>query len=207
MSDDLDFIHRYEPGEPEKPTLLLLHGTGGNEEDLLPFGRNLLSGAGLLSPRGKVLERGMPRFFKRLGEGVFDLDDLAERTAELAGFVEKAARAYGFAADRVVGVGFSNGANIAGSLMLTRPELLAGAVLIRPMVPFDPEGPIDLGGRPVLILSGDEDPMVPAEEAERLVSLLNRAGADVTYRHLPGGHSLSQADADGAAVWLAKKFR
>ena len=156
---DLGFIHRFIPAtQPGKPPLLLLHGTGGNENDLLPLGAQLSPGAALLSPRGKVLENGMPRFFRRLAEGVFDLADLKVRTAELTDFIAAARKAYGL--DAPVAVGFSNGANIAASLLLTRPQALRGAVLLRAMLPFEPEPLPDLAGKPVLLLSGDRKSVV-----------------------------------------------
>src|SRR6266567_1473638 len=138
--DDLGFVHVFAPAEKRNlPTLLLLHGTGGDERDLLPLGRELWPGAALLGVRGKVLENGMPRFFRRFAEGVFDVEDLKHRTNELADFVAAAAQHYGFAADKVVAVGYSNGANIAASMLLLRPEILRGAVLFRAMVPLVPE--------------------------------------------------------------------
>jgi phospholipase/carboxylesterase len=166
-------------------------------------------GAALLSPRGSVLENGMPRFFRRLAEGVFDEADLRRRTDDLAGFVAEARGRYGIAAP--VALGFSNGANIAAAMLLRRPEVLAGAVLLRPMVPFaDPslaDPPVaDLAGRPVLILSGAMDPIVPAENARRLAAQLTEAGAAVTHRMLPAGHGLSQAEIGLAAEWLFRAF-
>jgi predicted esterase len=211
-SDRLDFVHLYvpppgsgSPGPPvaEGPTLLLLHGTGGNERDLLPVSRLLLPGAGVLSPRGRVLERGMPRFFRRLSEGVFDLEDLTLRTHELADFLAAAAQRYGFDARQVVAAGFSNGANIAAALLLLRPETLAAAVLFRAMVPLVPDALPSHPGTPVLISNGRQDPLVPGAETERLVSLLERAGATVTLQWQPGGHELTPADVSGAARWLA----
>jgi predicted esterase len=170
--------HRFVPGLPaESRTLLLLHGTGGNEDDLIPLGRALLPGAALLSPRGQVLDYGMPRFFRRLAEGVFDEPDLRARTAELAEFVEWAATSYAFDPRRVTAVGFSNGANIASSLLLLRPRVLAGAVLFRAMVPLVPEAPPDLRGVRVLIGSGRNDPLVPVSEVERLAAMLQEGGA------------------------------
>ncbi|RZK95567.1 MAG: alpha/beta hydrolase, partial [Methylobacterium sp.] len=157
----LGLTHRFVPATaPGLPPLLLLHGTGGDETDLLPLGRTLLPGAALLSPRGAVLENGMPRFFRRLAEGVFDEADLRRRAADLAGFIAEARTAYGLAAP--VAVGFSNGANIAAALLLLHPGVLAGAVLLRPMVPLRETPPVDLAGRPVLMLSGAADPIVPA---------------------------------------------
>jgi len=198
----LGFAHRFVPAAaPGRPPLLLLHGTGGDENDLLPLGRTLLPGAALLSPRGDVLENGMPRFFRRLAEGVFDEADLRRRAADLAGFVAEARRAYGLAAP--VALGFSNGANIAAALLLLHPEVLAGAVLLRAMVPLRETPPVDLTGRPVLMLSGAADPIVPAENAERLASALRAAGAVVDHRILPGGHGLGQADLTLARDWLA----
>src|SRR5689334_14873637 len=151
----LSFVHRFEPATgPDRPPLLLLHGTGGDEADLLPLGRALSPSSALLSPRGKVLENGMPRFFRRFAEGQFDQQDLAFRTDELAVFVRTAAAHYGFDPKRVFAVGFSNGANIASSLVLRHPEVLAGAILIRGMVPFRPTEPSDFAGKPVLLLNG-----------------------------------------------------
>ncbi|MDQ2669670.1 MAG: VOC family protein, partial [Gemmatimonadota bacterium] len=183
MTDALDFVHRYLPpaaasGEPGSTTLLLLHGTGGDEEDLIPLGRTLLPGAGLLSPRGKVLERGAPRFFRRLAEGVFDLEDLALRTDELAAFIGAAARRYSLDRDNIVAVGFSNGANIAASLLLRLPGTIRGAVLLSPMVPFEPDATPELAGTSVFIGAGRADPITPPEQAERLAELLRDGGAD-----------------------------
>lgn len=207
--DALGFIHRYIPpsagGEPAgSTTLLLLHGTGGDESDLLPLGRLLLPGAGILSPRGKVLERGAPRFFRRLAEGVFDQEDLARRTTELADFVSAAGRAYDLSPDGIVAVGFSNGANIAASLLLRRPGVLRGAVLLSPMVPFEPDPLPDLGGTSVFIGAGRNDPMVPAEQTERLAALLREAGADVTLHWDDGGHGITKGELDAAASWIAQ---
>jgi phospholipase/carboxylesterase len=159
MAEELaGFKHRFVAGSgQEGATLLLLHGTGGNENDLLPLGRELLPGANLLSPRGKVLEHGMPRFFRRLAEGVFDEEDLKFRTEELAGFVKEASGRYDFDPDKLFAVGFSNGANIAASLLLMRPNLLRGAVLLRPMVPFEPEALPDLSGVRIFVAAGEMD--------------------------------------------------
>src|SRR5256885_5355715 len=185
--DALGFIHRYVPPAAgaelaSSTTLLLLHGTGGDEEDLIPLGRALLPGAGLLSPRGNVLERGAPRFFRRLAEGVFDQEDLARRTEELARFIEAAARTYELDRAGMVAVGFSNGANIAASLLLRRPGLLRGAVLLSPMVPFEPDSLPDLANISIFIGAGRADPIVPAVQTERLSDLLRRAGADLTLQ-------------------------
>jgi predicted esterase len=200
---NVEFIHRFEPAPAAGSggTLLLLHGTGGNENDLLPVGRAIAPGAALLSPRGRVLENGMPRFFRRLAEGVFDHEDLVARTHELADFVAESAKRYGFDAGRVVAVGFSNGANIAASMMLLRPETLAGAILLRAMVPFEPKIPPDLQGRRALVAAGKADPIVKPENSERLAALLREAGAEVTLHWSPGGHTLDRADLTAAAAW------
>ena len=198
---DLGFIHRYIPAtQPGKPPLLLLHGTGGDENDLVPLAAQLSPGSALLSPRGKVTENGMPRFFRRLAEGVFDLADLKVRTAELADFIAAARKAYGI--DAPVAVGFSNGANIAAALLLTRPQVLRGAVLLRAMLPFELEPLPDLAGKPVLLLSGSNDTMISAAGRERLVAVLQAAGADLVYKVLPTGHNLTQNDLNLAAQWL-----
>src|SRR6266513_2507087 len=196
-----DFIHEFVPGASNR-TLLLLHGTGGNERDLIPLGRELDPRAALLSPRGKILENGMARFFRRLAEGVFDLEDLRNRTNELADFVAAAAQHYGFASDNVVAVGYSNGANIAASLLLLRPEILSAAILFRAMVPLVPETEPDLDSIRVWIGAGSNDPIVPASETKELAELLRGAGADVTIRFFEGGHQLTQQDIHAAHEWL-----
>ncbi len=204
MTNNLNFVHRFVPAEgDEVPTLLLLHGTGGDEDDLIPVGSKLDEQAALLSPRGKVLENGAPRFFRRHAEGVFDHEDLVNRTHELAEFVEKAASEYGLDPGRIFAVGFSNGANIAGSLLLLHPGLLAGAILLRPMVPFEPDTPPDLSGTQVYLAAGLEDQIVPPESAEHLAELLREAGAEVTLDWQPGGHSLGNAEIEAARDWLA----
>jgi phospholipase/carboxylesterase len=196
-----DFIHEFIPGR-SKRTLLLLHGTGGNERDLIPLGRELDPRAALLSPRGKVLENGMPRFFRRIAEGVFDLEDLKTRTNELADFVAAAAQHYGFTADKLVAVGYSNGANIAASMLLLRPELLSAAVLFRAMVPLLPETQPNLSSVRVFIGEGTFDPIVPASEAKQLTQLLRDAGADVTIRFFQASHALTHDDIEAAREWL-----
>ena len=201
MRPQPDFIHEFVPGTSNR-TLLLLHGTGGNERDLVPLGRELDPRAALLSPRGKVLENGMPRFFRRLAEGVFDLEDLKNRTNELADFVAAAAQHYGFAADKVVAVGYSNGANLAASLLLLRPEILSAAILFRAMVPLIPESQPNLSRVRVWIGAGTNDPIIPTSETKRLAELLRKAGADVTIRHFPAGHGLTMSDVEAARDWL-----
>jgi predicted esterase len=205
MTDQLGFQHVYQPPTAERSgttTLLLLHGTGGTEMDLLQLGRMLAPEAGVLSPRGKVLERGMSRFFRRLSEGVFDEDDLKARTDELADFIAAAAAHYQFEPRRVIAAGFSNGANIAGSLLLRRPDALGGAILFRAMVPLVPATLPQLRDKPVLISNGRQDPMVSIDETERLADLLRRSGAAVTVEWQAGGHELTPQDINGARRWL-----
>jgi phospholipase/carboxylesterase len=195
------FTHRFVPGtDPAAPPLLLLHGTGGNEDDLLPLGEALSPGSARLSPRGQVLENGMPRFFRRLAEGVFDLDDLRARTGQLAEFVDGARREYGIPAP--IAVGFSNGANIAAALLLLRPGTLSGGLLLRPMVPLVPDPLPRLDHIPVQIVAGRADPIVPPALTEELASLLRRSGADVAIEWLPGGHGLARQDLEIGKRWL-----
>jgi predicted esterase len=203
MRPQPDFIHEFVPGNSNR-ALLLLHGTGGNERDLIALGREIDPNAALLSPRGKVLENGMPRFFRRLAEGVFDLEDLKTRTNELADFVAAAARHYRLAADDIVAVGYSNGANIAASMLLLRPEIMRAAILFRAMVPLVPDTLPDLSSVRVWIGAGDQDPIVPASETKRLAELLRHAGADVTIRFAKAGHGLTNDDLEAARHWLGE---
>lgn len=199
-------MHRFVQSKDRSnkaPVLLLLHGTGGNETDLLSLGRELYPTAALLSPRGKILENGTyPRFFRRLAEGVFDIEDLKFRTHELADFVENASKAYGFDARNVLAVGYSNGANIAASILLLQPRTLSGAILLRAMVPLVPDVLPDLSGKPIFMSSGQRDPIATKHEAESLCSLLERAGATVTLRWQAGGHELTDQDIQAAKQWL-----
>jgi phospholipase/carboxylesterase len=182
MSTDLGFIHRFIPATaPGKPMLLLLHGTGGDENDLLPLAARIAPGAGILSPRGKVLEHGMPRFFRRSGEGQWDIDDLKRRTAELAEFLKRAREAYGIGAPVVLG--YSNGANIAWSMILAGPRAFSGAILM---------------------LTGRHDELIPPQQAGPLAALLGEAGADATFEMLEAGHGLTEEDLKLAAGWLAR---
>jgi phospholipase/carboxylesterase len=202
MTNDLSLIHRFVPGNRhEAPPLLLLHGTGGDENDLLPLGQAIAPGAPLLSVRGNVLEHGMPRFFRRLAEGVFDEDDVRRRAGELADFVEAARRRYGLGAP--VALGYSNGANIAAAVLLLRPQVLAGAILLRAMVPLSQPPQADLSGKPILIVSGQHDPIIPASNAARLAALLTDAGASIQHQMLPIGHQLSQADLTIGREWMS----
>jgi phospholipase/carboxylesterase len=200
---ELSFIHRFERGARSafRP-LLILHGTGGDEADLLPLGKMIAPGAPLLSPRGKVLEHGMPRFFRRLVEGVFDEEDVHIRAHELADFIEAARTQYGIAAP--IALGYSNGANIAAAVMLLRPEALAGGILLRAMVPLvSPEASSGgLAGKAALIVSGARDPIAPPANAVRLKAMLEQSGAEVAHRTLPAGHELAQGDVNLAREWL-----
>ncbi len=201
MTNDLSFIHRFEPGNRlEAPPLLLLHGTGGDENDLVPLGEAVSPGSALLSPRGKVLEHGMPRFFRRLAEGVFDEDDVRRRANELADFIEAARKHYGIATP--IALGYSNGANIAAAMLLLRPDVLAGAILLRAMVPFAQSPKVNLASKPVLIVSGQRDPIIPASNSAKLARLLTEAGANVQHPVLPVGHELSQADLRIGQEWI-----
>ena len=199
----LGLIHQYLPVPDSTETLILLHGTGGDENDLLPLGKLLDPTANLLSPRGAVSENGMPRFFRRLSEGVFDIPDLKARTQELAEFIGASAQAYGFDPKRVTAAGFSNGANIAASLLLLNPGVLHTAVLLHPMVPLVPEILPDLTSVRVFIGAGRQDSMAPPSETEALASLLREAGAAVTVHWLPGGHGLSRDEVQAASEWLS----
>ena len=199
---DLGFIHRFEPGSSDL-TILALHGTGGDENDLLPLARLLDPGANVLSPRGKVLEGGMPRFFRRVAMGVFDVEDLKQRAVELIRFTDEASAAYGFARDKVVAAGYSNGANIAGAVLLLEPDALAGAALFHAMKPFDTEQGPDLSGKPVFLSGGRSDPMIPAPQTEALEQMLASAGAHVTMHWSPGGHELTQPEVDAARAWFS----
>jgi predicted esterase len=196
------FIHRVVAGDPKR-TLLLLHGTGGNEESLLAVGRALDAGATLISPRGQVLEGSMPRFFRRLAEGVFDQEDLVRRTDDLAAFVRGQVQDLGLDSAGVTAVGFSNGANVAAAMLLRHPGLLRRAVLWRAMVPFEAERPTGLAGTRVLLGEGRFDPIVPVENAERLAAMLRFGGAEVTLDWQQTGHQLLPAEIQGAARWLA----
>jgi predicted esterase len=200
------YQHVHEPAtDPAAPPLLLLHGTGGNEHDLLRFGRALSPGSALLSPRGDVNEGGALRFFARLGMNVFDPQEIVRRTHALADFVAMATAHYGLDARRLTAVGFSNGANIAATLMLLRPEVLSGAVLLRAMVVLDqPAAPGSLAGRRALLCQGTTDPLVPADHPERLAALLRAGGAETQVQPLPASHALTPQDVAAARDWLAR---
>jgi predicted esterase len=206
--DALEFAHVFTPGnEPSSPTLLLLHGTGGDEHDLEPLGTQLWPGAALLGVRGKVLENGMPRFFRRFAEGVFDVDDLKERTAELARFIDAASERYGFSKRQLVVVGYSNGANIAASLILLHPHYLTAAVLFRAQVPFLPDILRNFSALSIFVAAGARDQIVPRAQTEELVGILQSGGADVSLFWHQGGHELGNDDIAAARTWLADRWR
>lgn len=202
------FHHRFvAPAAGGPPlTLLLLHGTGGDEDDMLPLGPYLAPGAAVLSPRGRVLENGAPRFFRRIAEGVFDEEDLKHRADELASFVRAAVERYELRDRRLIAAGFSNGANIAGALLLIEPDLLDGAVLFRGMTPFNPETPPRLAGKQVFLGAGRSDPLIRPYASEGWAETLRGAGADVTLHWTDAGHSLGQEDIDAARDWLKARF-
>ena len=195
------YVHRWVPGDEQ--VALLLHGTGGNEDDLLPLASMLLPGASVLSLRGNVLEGAMPRFFRRLAEGVFDEEDLALRTGQLAAFIPAAADAYHFDVAKLVAIGFSNGANIAANVLLHHPGLIRRAVLFRAMVPSESSPSRDGEGTRVYIGAGRRDPIIPAANGERLATLLRQTGTDVTLDWRNAGHNLTSEDVEGAQRWLA----
>src|SRR5487761_1414635 len=204
VESDLSFVHRFIPSGDRSNglTLLLLHGSGGDEEDLIPIGRRVASKAAILSPRGKVLENGMPRFFRRFQEGVFDIEDLKFRTNELARFVNAASAKYNFDLKQLVAIGYSNGANIAASMLLLRPESLAGAILFRAMLPLVPEKLPDLSSKPIFISSGQYDQIIPKDGVEKLVEVLKKAGADVEMNWNAANHGLTEREIKLASSWL-----
>jgi predicted esterase len=207
-TSELGFIHKFVPaqsGSSHAVTLLLLHGTGGDENDLLSLGRELWPGAALLGVRGKVLENGMPRFFRRFAEGVFDVADLKSRTEELAQFIDAAAERYDFNKKRLIVVGYSNGANIASSLILLHPHYLRAAVLFRAMVPFVPEFIRDFSHLSIFIGAGRLDPIVPTGQVEELGAIFESGGADLTISWGQGGHELAEDDIQAAKTWLSKE--
>ncbi len=202
----LSYQHVFIPGtDPLAPPLLLLHGTGGDQHDLIPLGQSLSPGSALLSPRGDVSENGMPRFFRRFAEGVFDLADVEKRTQALADFIAAATAHYEIDPASLVAVGYSNGANIAASLLWLRPEAIASAVLLRPMVVLEPKSLPKLNGKKILISSGQHDPIVPLDHPGRLANRFREAGAEVTLNSHAGDHGLSEVDFTAARQFLSEK--
>jgi len=206
VADNSDQAYRPKDNKSETLTLLLLHGTGGNEDDLIQVGQMISPSASLLSPRGKVLENGMPRFFKRLAEGVFDLEDLKFRTRELADFVKDTSSIYGFDLNKTIAVGFSNGANIAASLLLSYPGTLMGAILFRAMVPFIPNSPLDLSDKKVLLSAGVYDPIVSESQTQSLYNILKKSRTNVTLKWQQSGHNLTESDILDAKEWLSENI-
>lgn len=205
MTNDLGFIHRFLPAEDSATgdTLLVLHGTGGNENDLIGIGQAIAPGAAILSPRGNVLENGAPRFFRRLAEGVFDPKEVRSRAEELARFIRAAVITYRLDSSRVFAFGYSNGANVASTVMFVEPGILQGAILFRPMLVYEPTQRRDLGGSAVLLSAGRMDPVVPTASVERLAELFESAHAEVTLKWQLAGHHLVPSEVHEAADWFA----
>jgi phospholipase/carboxylesterase len=205
MTEDLGFIHRFLPaeGSANGETLVVLHGTGGDENDLIGIGQAIAPGAAILSPRGNVLENGAPRFFRRLAEGVFDPKEVRYRAEELARFIRAAVITYRLDPTRVFALGYSNGANVASTVMFIEPGILQGAILFRPMLVYEPTEKKDLSGSAVFISAGRMDPVVPTASVERLVELFESAHAEVTLKWQLVGHNLVPSEVSEAADWLA----
>jgi phospholipase/carboxylesterase len=197
-----EFVHVHLPGSSPR-VLLLLHGTGGDESSLIPLSRMIDPAAAILAVRGKVLENGAPRFFRRFSEGVFDIEDLKFRTQELAEFISSASRRYNFSSDDLIAVGYSNGANIGAALMILRPNAIGRAILFRPVLPLVPSSVPDLTRKSVFISSGTHDAMTPRDKVLQLQSLLKGAGAEVVLNWEPASHSLTQDDIEKARAWLS----
>lgn len=205
MTDDLGFIHRFVPAEDSasSETLIALHGTGGDENDLIGIGQAIAPGAAILSPRGNVLENGAPRFFRRLAEGVFDPKEVRSRAEDLARFIRAAVVTYRLDPTRVFALGYSNGANVASTVMLVEPGILQGAILFRPMLVYVPTKKNDLTGSAVFISAGRMDPIVPTASVEKLAELFESAHAEVTLKWQLAGHNLVPSEVHEAAEWLA----
>jgi phospholipase/carboxylesterase len=203
VTDDLGFIHRFVPGEESTETLLVLHGTGGNENDLIGIGQAIAPGAAILSPRGNVLENGAPRFFKRLAEGVFDPREVRSRAEELARFIRAAAISYRLDPSRIFAFGYSNGANVASTVMLVEPGVIQGSILFRPMVVYEPPHKADLSGSSIFISAGRLDSIVPTDSVEQLAEIFRSGNADVTLKWQISGHNLVPSEVREAADWFA----
>jgi predicted esterase len=205
MTEDLGFIHRFVPATDSASgeTLIVLHGTGGNENDLIGIGQAIAPGAAILSPRGNVLENGAPRFFRRIAEGVFDPKEVRSRAEELTRFIRAAVVTYRLDRSRLYGLGYSNGANVAATMMLIEPDILQSAILFRPMVVYEPTEKTDLSGSAVFISAGRMDQIVPTASVERLAELFETAHAEVTLKWQLGGHNLVPSEVREAADWLA----
>jgi phospholipase/carboxylesterase/glyoxalase family protein len=205
MTEDLGFIHRFVPATDSASgeTLIVLHGTGGNENDLIGIGQAIAPGAAILSPRGNVLENGAPRFFRRISEGVFDPKEVRSRAEELGRFIRAAVVTYRLDPSRLYTLGYSNGANVAATMMLVEPGILQSAILFRPMVVYEPTEKTELSGSAVFISAGRMDAIVPTASVERLVELFETAHAEVTLKWQLGGHNLVPSEVREAADWLA----
>jgi predicted esterase/catechol 2,3-dioxygenase-like lactoylglutathione lyase family enzyme len=202
-----DFDHVFLPGDGDTRyprTLVPLHGTGGDEHDLIPLAKRIHPSAAVLSPRGRVLENGMRRFFGRFSDGVFDREDIVRRAADLKAFISGAVERYRLSDHRLTALGYSNGANMAAATLLLHPEVFSSLILLRPMLPLTPEALPDLAGVRVLMITGDRDAIIPSESTDRLEVLLSEAGADVERQRLPVGHELTRSDMDIAARWIAE---
>ncbi len=206
METDLNHVHKFFAGNEghEAYPLILFHGTGGDENDLIYMASQLSPRSPVLAPRGSVMEGSSPRFFRRLEKGVFDMEDLLFRTDEMAEFLGQAARKYGFNLSKALAVGYSNGANIAASILLRHPGLIAGGILFRPMLPYSVEGCIALHGRHVLILSGEDDETVPMSQAVALAETLESSGGRVRHEILPVGHEITDEDLQQARTWISR---
>jgi predicted esterase len=205
MTEDLGFIHRFVPATDSASgeTLIVLHGTGGNENDLIGIGQAIAPGAAILSPRGNVLENGAPRFFRRISEGVFDPKEVRSRAEELARFIRAAVVTYRLDPSRLFALGYSNGANVAATMMLVEPDILQSAILFRPMLVYEPTEKADLSGSAVFISAGRMDPIVPTASVERLAQLFETVHAEVTLKWQLAGHNLVPSEVREAADWLA----
>lgn len=196
------YVHKAVPGVAGGPMLLVLHGTGGDETQLLALGRDLLPAATVLSPRGDVSEMGAARFFRRTAEGVYDMADLDRATRKMAGFV--GAHRAEASPSAVLGLGYSNGANILAATIFHDPSLFDAAVLMHPLIPFAPKIAGGLAGRRILVTAGRRDPICPPEMTARLDAGLRDAGADVTLVWHGGGHEVQPAEIEAAREFLSR---
>lgn len=203
----LDFIHIFIKGNNNSNNcLLLLHGTGGNENDLVPIAKIIDENAAILSPRGRVLENGMPRYFRRIAPGIFDLKDLEFRTKELYNFILKAKTHYGMENHKIITIGYSNGANMALSLLFSYPGLLSGAILFRPMMPYKPKEELNLNGKKILVLAGLYDELIDSKITKELVSILQSKRANVELNWIKSGHALTYEEVEVAKKWYERNF-
>jgi phospholipase/carboxylesterase len=200
MSED-NYVHAALPGLPGGPLLLLFHGTGGDEHQFIRLGQELVPGAAIVAPRGDVSEFGAARFFRRTGEGVYDMDDLAVRTQKMAGFI--GAHREAAKSSAAVGLGYSNGANILASVLFADPALFDAVVLMHPLIPFEPDIKGDLAGKRILMTAGRRDPICPPDLTSRLDAYLRAAGADVTVAWHEGGHEIRPSEIEAVRHFLA----